>query len=348
MKNLSIIIPNWNGIDWLGDCLDAALSQTVQARVIVVDNGSRDGSVELIESHYPSVELIARDRNYGFTGGVNPGLVAAMSAGADAIALLNNDAIPARDWIERLADTMSQDDNIGIVAAKIRHFEDNRLDSTGDFYSTWGFPFPRGRDEIDDGQYDAPELRDIFSASGGASLYRAAMLEEIGLFDQRFFAYYEDVDISFRARLAGWKVRYEPAATVRHRIGGTSARLVEGGQEAAADVATSGPSPFARFHSVKNFSYLYTKNMPGRLFWKYLPLFWASWAMMVVSDARRGLLAANFRANLQVIIHLPGILASRWHIQRHRKVGASVIESQLYQGLPPQQLLRFRRFRRQS
>jgi GT2 family glycosyltransferase len=340
---LSIVIPNWNGLDWLAACIDSALTQTVPTDVIVVDNGSVDGSVELIESNYPQIQLIKRDKNYGFTGGVNPGLVAALEQNVDFVALLNNDAIPAPDWLERLAATMAEDEQVGIVAAKIRHYEDTRLDSTGDFYSTWGFPFPRGRDEIDKGQYD--DQVDIFAGSGGASLYRVAMLREIGLFDQRFFAYYEDTDISFRARLAGWTVRYQPRAVVRHRIGGTSARLNSGGQSVIEPVMT-GPSAFARYHSVKNFSFVYTKNMPGKLYWKYLPLFWASWSMMVVSDMRRGLWRTNFRANAVAVVNLPNILLSRWQIQRKRVIGTNEIDALLYHGLPPLQKLRFARFRR--
>ncbi|MBW4061654.1 glycosyltransferase family 2 protein [Candidatus Saccharibacteria bacterium] len=348
MHKYAVVIPNWNGLDWLADCLDSALTQTLPASVIVVDNGSTDGSVELIREHYPQVVLICRDKNYGFTGGVNPGLEAALKLRVEAAALLNNDAIPAPDWLEKLVAVLSGNPKVGIAAAKIRHFEDTRLDSTGDLYSTWGFPFPRGRDELDTGQFDSAEQRDVFAGSGGASLYRASMLREIGLFDQRFFAYYEDTDISFRARLAGWKVEYEPASVVRHRIGGTSARLNAAGDGEAAVVTAAGPSPFARYHSVKNFSYLYTKNMPGALYWKYLPRFWASWGMMAVSDIKRGLFAANFKANATAVWNFPGILVSRYRIQHRRQVTVDMIEAQLYHGLPPQQQLRFRRFKRAS
>ena len=339
---LSIVIPNWNGIDWLADCLDAALAQTVPAEIIVVDNGSHDGSIELLRDHYPQVQLIARDKNYGFTGGTNPGFEAGIAAGMDAVALMNNDAIPAADWLEQLVTTLESNDKIGIVTAKIRHFEDERLDSTGDFYSIWGFMFPRGRGEIDTGQYDGPDQRVIFAASGGASLYRVAMLREIGVFDQRFFAYYEDVDLSFRARLAGWDVRYEPKAVVRHRIGGTSRRLNRAGTAAAA-VAIVGerPSAFARYHTIKNFVYVYTKDMPGYLYWKYLPWFWASWILMVGSDLRRGLITTNLKASWTVLIELPGILISRHNIQKNRAVRPADIEKLFYRDLPPIQKQRF-------
>jgi GT2 family glycosyltransferase len=190
--------------------------------------------------------------------------------------------------------------------------------------------------ETDTGQYDGADKRDIFAGSGGASLYRADMLKEIGLFDERFFAYFEDVDISFRARLAGWKVRYAPEARVRHYIGGTSSRI-DGYAKApgSAPVASDGhdrPSAFARYHTVKNFAYLYNKNMPGSLYWKYLPKMWASLGMMLVSDVKRGLLLSNIKAHFVALAHVPGILATRQQI-----------DALLVHELPPLQRLRFER-----
>lgn len=349
-----VVIPNWNGIDMLGECLDALARQTIKHHVILVDNGSKDGSLELVRDHYPEVQLIALPTNTGFAGGVNRGIRSALEQGADYVALMNNDAVADEHWLEHLAAAADAHPEAGAAAAKILTQDGKKLDSTGDFYSTWGFPFPRGRDEVDQGQYDSPEHQWVFAVSGGASLYRAKMLEQIGLFDERFFAYYEDQDIGFRGQLAGWKMLYEPQATVRHYVGGTSERMdtyKKTGSTALAtkaDHAPSGqPSAFARYHSIKNFAYLYTKNMPGWLYWKYLPRFWASWAMMMVSDARRGLLVSNLRANLVALAHLPGILADRWRIQARRSVSDAYIDSILYHDLPPQQKLRFRRFRRQ-
>lgn len=346
MKSPYIIIPNWNGKDLIRECLEALRTQTLAHRVIVVDNGSHDGSNNIVRDEFPEVQLLEFGDNAGFAGGVNRGIRPALQQGADYIVLLNNDAVADKHWLQRLVAEAETDDKIGLVAAKILTQDGKSIDSTGDFYSDWGFPYPRGRGEMDEGQYDAPEFRDIFSASGGASLYRAQMLKEIGLFDERFFAYFEDVDISFRAQLAGWKVRYAPGATVRHYIGGTSSRMENSDAKPEASEGHQRPSAFARYHTVKNFSYLYTKNMPGWLYWKYLPKFWASEIMMLASDVKRGLLMSNLKANSVALWHLPGMVLARHEIQRGRRVPVRKIDQILVHELPPLQRLRFERFRR--
>jgi GT2 family glycosyltransferase len=343
-----VIIPNWNGRDLIQKCLQALARQTQPHRVIVVDNGSVDGSDMLVEQEFPQVELKRFPDNAGFAGGVNRGIRPALKAGADYIALLNNDAVPEPDWLKRLVQAVEADPRAGIVTSKITAQGGRALDSTGDFYSIWGLPFPRGRGEADAGQYDGSDLRDVFAASGGASLYRAQMLREIGLFDERFFAYYEDVDLSFRARLAGWKVLYEPRAVVCHAISGTSSRIKRNGTALEPDAAvthkdTALPSAFTRFHTVKNYVYLYTKNMPGWLYWKYLPRFMGGWVLMFVNDLGRGLLLPNIQGTSVALIHLPGVLADRWRIQRRRKVRATEIDCQLVHSLPPLQQARLRR-----
>ena len=343
-KRTYIVIPNWNGIDLIRECLTSLRHQTHEHTVLVVDNGSADGSDQVIRDEFPEVQLHAFKDNAGFAGGVNRGIRPAMQQGAEYIVLFNNDAVADPGWLKALVEAADSNPKAGMVAAKIVTQDGTRIDSTGDFYSTWGFAFPRGRGEQDTGQYDGPDMREIFSASGGASLYRSKMLKEVGLFDERFFAYFEDVDISFRARLAGWSVIYEPSARVRHFIGGTSSRMNEKGQEViAAEPSHDRPSAFARFHTVKNFSYLYTKNMPGLLYWKYLPLFWTSWAMMLMSDAKRGLLSSNLRANATALRQLPSVLRDRWRIQRGRRVTPAAIDALLVHGLPPLQRLRFER-----
>jgi hypothetical protein len=331
-----VVIPNWNGVDTLGACLEGLRKQTMPHVAIVVEQGSTDGSRELVLEKYPEVRCLLFDDNAGFDGGVNRGIRPALEEGFEYIVLLNNDAVPANDWLEKLVDRAEREADAGIVQSKIRHYNDNRLDSTGDFYSVWGLPFPRGRGEEDKGQYDGLEQQELFSASAGATLYRARMLQEIGIFDERFFAYFEDVDISFRAHLAGWRVLYEPSAVARHKINATSSKM---GKKSAGNR----PSSFARFHTVKNFHFVYTKNMPGWLYWKYLPRYWASWAMMLISDVMRGLMWTNVTANLTALMHLPGILASRSKIQSTRKVSISSIEKMLYPVMPPLQRQRFKR-----
>lgn len=315
----AVVIPNWNGLDFIGPCLESVLAQSVSPLVIVVDNGSIDGSIEFIEKEFPRVALIKLDKNYGFTGGVNRGIEKALSGGAEYIALFNNDAVADPHWLQHLLKTATDFPAAGIVTSKILHMDKKKLDSTGDFYTTWGLPFPRGRDELDTGQYDGEESQVVFGASGGASLYRAAMLKKIGLFDDRFFAYYEDVDISFRAQLAGYKIRYTPEARVFHRIGGTSSKI----------------GSFTRYHSSKNFVLLFTKDMPGSLFYKNLPFFILSALLMLLSGLKKGIFLTTLKGLLKgtqlAVIGIP----IRRRVQRSRTVPISYISSILYPGLPP-------------
>ncbi|NDC96143.1 glycosyltransferase family 2 protein [bacterium] len=310
MKTM-VVIPNWNGEDLLTECLDSLLAQTIKTTIVVVDNGSIDGSVILIEQKYPSVHLIKLPNNTGFAGGVNTGIRYALKNGADAVALFNNDAVADNNWLKTLIDTLNEDPTIGIATCKLLHTDKTHFDSAGDYYNVWGLPLPRGRGKKDTGQYNKREL--VFSASGGASLYRSKMLHQIGVFDERFFAYYEDVDMGFRAQLAGWLVCYNPQSVAYHQISATSSKL----------------GLFARYHATKNFYILYLKNMPGRLFWKYLPHFLVRAARMFASSIIRFRFWTQLKAMIKVLILLPSILIDRHNIQKKRVASIAYIDSLL-------------------
>jgi len=315
-SSIFVVIPNWNGKELLGACLDSLQAQTQKAIIVVVDNGSTDGSQALIKERYPDVQLIEQDKNYGFTGGVNPGIELAIKSGAEYVALFNNDAVADQEWLSQLQAAMSEA-MLGIVTSKILLMDKKHLDSTGEGYSIWGWPFPRGRNELDHQQYDGQT--EIFAASGGASLYRVSMIKEIGLFDQDFFAYLEDVDISFRAQLAGWQVRYIPSAMVYHKMNATSSKH----------------PGFSRFHFTKNLLLLYAKDMPTILYWKYLPLFMIAWLRLAVGSLLQGKFWPFLKGWLKALTLLPGILVKRRQIQRARKVPVSYIKSMLYHHRPP-------------
>jgi GT2 family glycosyltransferase len=312
-----VVVPNWNGIDMLPKCLKSLEEQTVTAEIIVVDNGSSDGSVELAKKEFPQVNLLENKKNLGFAGGVNRGIENAIKHGADYVALFNNDAFAEKGWLEKLLELMKENANAGIVTCKFMRDDKQHFDSTGDFYSVWGLPYPRGRNKKDLGQFD--EAEEVLGASGGASLYRTKMLKEIGLFDERFFAYYEDVDISFRARLAGWKIYYEPKAIAYHSVGATSSKL----------------GSFTRYHSIKNFLLLYTKNMPAKLYFKYFPLFLAQTLRFGVSSTLKGGLLAYLKGLAVFIYYLPVVLIERGKIQKNRKVSTSEIDEILVHARPP-------------
>lgn len=317
MKKIFIVIPNWNGADFIAECLFSLAQQTLKAKVVVVDNGSVDKSIEIIESSFPDVHLIKLPKNTGFAGGVNTGIRYALENGAEAIALFNNDAVAEPDWLIHLLQTMGGNEKRGIVSCKQMRSDKKYIDSTGDFYSIWGMPFPRGRNQLDEGQYDKPE--ELFSAPAGATLYRAQLFEDIGLFDEIFFAYLEDVDISFRAQLAGWKVFYEPKAVVYHYVGATSSKL----------------GSFSRYHFIKNFYMLYAKNMPGWLYWKYLPFFTLQAVRLGASATLKGSGLAYFKGTGKAFLNTSHIIKERRRIQKNRKAGTKHIDSMLYKSRPP-------------
>jgi hypothetical protein len=216
MELISVIVLNYNGRGFLNGCLTSLASQTYSDfEVIVVDNGSRDGSPEYIEENYPWVRLAKNDENLGFAGGTNVGIRAAKG---EFVITLNNDSRADSRFIEELIKPMA-DPEVGVCAAKML-FPDGRINSAGICISRSGAAWDRGMFEPDRGQYEFVE--EVFGACAGAALYRREMLDEIGLFDEDFFLYLEDVDLAFRARLAGWKCLYVPGARVIHHHGGTA------------------------------------------------------------------------------------------------------------------------------
>ncbi|WP_348305417.1 glycosyltransferase family 2 protein [Methanothrix sp.] len=216
MALISVIVLNYNGKGFLDGCLTSLASQTYSDfEVIVVDNGSRDGSPDYLEENYPWVRLAKNDENLGFAGGTNVGIRAAKG---EFILTLNNDSRADSRFIEELIKPMA-DPEVGVCAAKML-FPDGRINSAGICISRSGAAWDRGMFEPDRGQYEFVE--EVFGACAGAALYRREMLDEIGLFDEDFFLYLEDVDLAFRARLAGWKCLYVPGARVIHHHGGTA------------------------------------------------------------------------------------------------------------------------------
>ncbi|HSX14785.1 MAG TPA: glycosyltransferase family 2 protein [Candidatus Saccharimonadales bacterium] len=323
---IAIIVPNWNGADFLEPCLKSLLQMDHNDfEVVVVDNGSVDASKDIIKQQFPQVTLIELDKNYGFAGGVNAGIKYALNKKAWAVALFNNDAVADKDWLRRLEETLRHSNLAAAVTSQFLNIDGKTIDSIGDYYSVWGLPFPKGRGQAR--QSDAKVL-EVFGASGGASLYLAEALQDIGLFDEDFFAYYEDVDLSFRARLRGWKIYYQPAAIAFHHIGGTSSKL----------------SGFSRYHSVKNLYFVYTKDMPTRLYWKYLFRFWIAMVLVAFNSVRNRQAWPMFKGSLMALLLFPKMVLKRFQIQHHRTISAKEIDALLYHSLPPTQVKAIRAF----
>jgi GT2 family glycosyltransferase len=224
---VSAVIPNWNGREWLGSCLGAlAAGELSPAEVIVVDNGSTDGSLEYLSSRHPDVHVLALERNTGFAHAANRGLQAASH---ELVALLNTDVAVAPDWLSRLAQALEADPAAASVACKMLALDDPSIVyDAGDILRRDGACEQRGRFRRDEGRWDAPGT--VFGACAGAALYRRAAVLELGGFDERYFAYLEDVDLALRLALAGWQCRYEPAVALH--AGETASSRLAGGHQA--------------------------------------------------------------------------------------------------------------------
>jgi len=219
-KLATIVIPNWNGKDLLSNCLKSLERQTYEPfEVLVIDNGSTDGSIECIESNYPYVKIICFEQNQGFSVAVNAGI---KKAKGDYIVLLNNDTEAEPDWLENLVSAMEKHPDIGFGASKmLNYYQRDKVDSAGDRVGV--YPYPRGIDCQDGPQYSVEQ--EIFSACAGAAIYRKEIFEKVGMFDEEFFAYYEDVDLCYRAQWLGIKGMYFPQAIIYHVHMATSKRI---------------------------------------------------------------------------------------------------------------------------
>ncbi|MBI5376056.1 MAG: glycosyltransferase family 2 protein [Candidatus Schekmanbacteria bacterium] len=216
----SVIVVNWNGREFIFECIDSLLAQSWQSlEIIVVDNGSTDGSdIELVNRYASRIRLIKKDFNTGFAAGNNTGI---REAKGEFIFLLNSDAVAEKNWIKNIVEAGERNPHSGMFASKILQY-DNReiIDNTGHLIYRDGLNRGRGRLEKDFGQFDIES--EIFFPSGCAACYRKKMLDDTGLFDEDFFAYGDDTDIGLKCRVAGWGCTYVPTAIAYHRYSGSS------------------------------------------------------------------------------------------------------------------------------
>lgn len=220
LPRVSVVIPNWNGAELLARVLDSLGGQLYQGfETLVVDNGSTDTSLALLESEFPETRVVALPTNLGFAGAVNAGIE---KARGEIIALLNNDAVADPGWLGALVDALDRHPEVGSIASRMLDLGDpGRIDSAGDQLGI--FPSNIGHGEPDDARFREPAY--VLSACAGAAAFRRELFEDVGLFDERFFAYMEDVDLGVRAQLRGWDCLYEPRAVVYHEGSQTSKRM---------------------------------------------------------------------------------------------------------------------------
>lgn len=295
---VTVIVLNRDGRGFLETCLTSIQAQDVDGgcRTVLVDNGSTDGSAGFVRDRFPEIEVIETGRNLGFAGGNNAGL---RRASTPFVLLLNNDTRMRPGCLQALLAAAETSPAVGAVQAKLV-FQDRPgvLQSTGTLLLSDGSAGDRGFGEPDDGRFAQRE--EVFAACGAASLYSREALAEVGLLDESFFLYYEDTDLSWRLRLAGWKVLYEPAAVVEHAHAGT----------------TGADSALMRFHADRNRLLMVLKNAP----WGFV---WSSYRSLGARAAGAGGETKGHpreRVLTSFLWHVPGALAGRARIRSRRRV----------------------------
>jgi GT2 family glycosyltransferase len=306
---VSVIIVNWNGEKYLPNCLEALRKQVVKPDFIhVVDNGSSDCSVEILQSRYPEVQMIQLDENLGFAIGNN---IALKTVSTEFVALLNNDAIPHPLWLTELLKALEEHPEAGFAASKMLYYnKPGAIDRAGDVYTRAGTGLLRGRGKPSEA-YNKQEY--VFGACAGAALYRTEMLKDIGWFDEDFFILYEDVDLSFRAQLRGYKCVYVPEAVVYH-VGSSS---------------IGDDTPTSVYYSHRNLEWVYIKNMPVSLIKRTIVphLIYDLAAFLFFTAKRRG--GDFLKAKWDAFKGIRLALEKREKIQKSKEVSDSYIWSLL-------------------
>ncbi|MBI5970353.1 MAG: glycosyltransferase [Deltaproteobacteria bacterium] len=325
---VSIIVVNWNGLKFLDKCLSSIFTQKFarspwRFEVVFVDNGSTDGSVEFVKGRFPAARVIENGSNLGFAKANNQGIAA---SGAKFVLTLNNDTELSSGFLDNLLQAANRGDlGVGMWAPKILSMETARLiDSVGGLliYPD-GLARGRGRLEKDTGQYDG--IKEIFAPSACAALYLRTMLDSVGLFDEDYFAYCEDTDLGFRARLAGWKAVSAPEAVVYHYYSGTSGRY----------------TPFKAYLVERNRIYTAIKNLP--LSYLAASFFYTAWRYIVqaygvfagkgaggrfsAEGSRLELVYILFKAYAHAAANLPSLLKKRSVIRQKIKATSADVRT---------------------
>lgn len=306
---LSIIIPHYNGAHYLTTCFNALRAQTYpHLEIILADNGSTDESVALTRRDFPEVKILELGQNLGLTGAINRAI--AQSQG-EVIVPLNNDTEVIPGWAQALVDALCAHPEAGMIACKMLLFDRrDTLHSAGDGFGINGIPINRGVWQKDTGQFDHDTY--IFGGCGGAVAYRRAMLDDIGLFDEDLFMYLEDVDLNWRAQLAGYRVVFAPQAVVYHHLSATGGGVI------------------ASYYTGRNTLFVLAKNLPGPLFRRHWPAIVGAQFKIAVDALRawRGEAArARLRGQLAGLWGLPKWLAKRKFVQQKKRVDEAYLEN---------------------
>jgi GT2 family glycosyltransferase len=313
---VTVVIVNWNGECFLDRCLLALLAQTVVPHeIILIDNASSDASLEIVRC-FPSVRLLAQNENLGFARGNNLAIGEATPE-SEWIALLNPDAFVEPHWLEALLSAMHEYPTFDVFGSKLVVAADPAvLDGAGDVYHVSGLVWRMGHGAPVSSFSEA--MNEVFSPCAAAALYRRSALVDVGGFDEDFFCYVEDVDLGFRLRLAGHRCLYVPTSVAHHVGSGTT-----GGQH----------SDFAVYHGHRNLVWTYVKDMPGVLFWAFLPLHLAMNLVALVMFTLRGQGGVIYRAKRDALMGIPKMWRKRQQVQSKRAVSSRAILRLMKKGL---------------
>jgi GT2 family glycosyltransferase len=304
-----VIIPNWNGKEHLPVCLEAMRRQNHPSyEVVVVDNGSTDGSLELLAAQFPEVRVISLPMNKGYSAAINEGI---LQSEGEAVVVLNNDTEAEPQWLAELCRVLQEQPGIDMCASKLLLFDRRDIiHSAGDFYGSDGVPGNRGVWERDGEKYSNEQM--VFGACGGAAAYRRSMLREIGLFDEDLVAYCEDVDLNWRAQMTGHKCMFVPTARVYHKLSAT------------------GAGPLGSYLVGRNMILVLVKNMPGPLIgqhWGSIFMAQLRFAVHSVIHFREPAARARLAGQVASLRYLPMFINKRNLVQKARKVRNHYLES---------------------
>ncbi len=307
---ISVVIPTWNGARHLPVCFNALRRQTLPPyEIILVDNASADETTDLVTRDYPEVHLILLPENRRFAGACNVGMRVARG---EFVALLNNDTEADENWLANVAGTFRAHPEAGFLSSKLRLFDQReKLHSAGDFYSVRGVPGNRGVWEVDRGQFDTDY---VFGACGAASVYRRSMLDQVGLLDETFEFSCEDVDLSWRAQLAGYPCAFAKDAIVYHKVSAT------------------GGGTLNSYYDGRNFIWLLVKDVPGDMWRAHAGAILKSQLSITRSALRawRGQAARmRLKGQLAGLLGIPRMLRRRAQVQRTRVISHEALEQLL-------------------
>ncbi|MDD2823056.1 MAG: glycosyltransferase family 2 protein [Candidatus Daviesbacteria bacterium] len=313
MVDVSVIIPNWNGADLLFDCLVSLKKQTYKNfEIIVVDNGSTDTSVNFIKENYPKIKIVILDRNYGFAKAINSGVKLSK---AKYVAFLNNDTEVDKSWLNNLVKTIDKHPEAASVGSKLLNFYNRKIiDGVGIQINEVGQAKSIGWNEKDKGQYEKEML--VFGVTGGASLFRRSIFIKVGMFDENYFMYCEEVDWAFRAQFSGYKAIYCPNAIVYHKHKMSSKKTPQ----------------HLEYWQFRNMTQTIIKDFPMNILLKQ-----GRWLKIVLVHLntyiymfKNGFYWPSLLADFWIILHLPILLKMRFSIQSSKKIKDDEIEKFLF------------------